>query len=404
MSAVGKTVVLGITGGIAAYKACEVASRLSKANCKVHVIMTRNACQFVQPLTLQTLSHNPVVVDTFETPRVWEVEHVSLARKADVLLIAPATANVIAKLAHGLADDMLTTTALATQAPLLLAPAMNAAMWQHPATQANLALLRQRGASTVGPEGGLLACGDIGTGRMSEPDEIVTACLRLLYPLKDLLGKKVLVTAGPTREAIDPVRFITNRSSGKMGYAIAQAALLRGAAVTLVSGPVRLAPLQGAEMVMVDSTGDLYDAVTRLAPGADLLIQAAAPADFKPRLFSEEKIKKQPDSRLCIDLVQTPDVAAAAGVNKRAGQVFVGFAAETHNHLDNARRKLDSKRLDLIALNDVSRTDAGFDADTNALTLISHQGTVELPLMSKLDAAHKLLDEAVLLMRGVKDA
>ena len=404
MNAGGKTVVLGITGGIAAYKACEVVSRLAKAGCKVHVIMTRNACQFVQPLTFQTLSHNPVVVDTFATPTVWEVEHVSLAQRADVLLIAPATANVIAKLAHGLADDMLTTTALATRAPLLLAPAMNTVMWEHPATQANLALLRQRGASAIGPEGGLLACGDVGAGRMSQPEEIVTACLRLLHPLKDLKGKKVLVTAGPTREAIDPVRFITNRSSGKMGYAVAEAALMRGATVTLVSGSVCLDPPQGAEMVMVDSTGDLFDAVTRLAPGADLLIQAAAPADFKPRVFSEEKIKKRHDDSLRLDLVQTPDVAAAAGLSKRAGQVFVGFAAETHDHLDNARRKLDSKHLDLIAINDVSRRDAGFDVDTNALTLISRQGTVELPLMNKLDAAHKLLDEAVLLMQGATNA
>lgn len=400
MAPAGKTVVLGISGGIAAYKACEVVSRLVKAGVQVHVIMTRNACEFVTPLTLQTLSQNPVAVDTFDAPHAWEVEHISLAKKADVLLVAPATANILAKLARGLADDMLSTTALATTAPLLLAPAMNTVMWQHPATQENLRILLSRGARTIGPEGGLLACGDVGAGRMSEPVDIVDACLNLLSTPGDMLGQKVLVTAGPTREALDPVRFLTNRSSGKMGYAIAQAALDRGAEVTLVSGPVSIQPPAGVTLVKVNSTQDLYDAVTRLAPAQDILIQAAAPADFRPETANGHKIKKSPDGTLRLELVQTPDVAKAVGEHKRAGQIFVGFAAETENHENNARGKLESKHLDLIALNDVSRQDAGFDVDTNALTLISRDSVVELPLMGKSAAAHQLLDAVMGLKQG----
>jgi phosphopantothenoylcysteine decarboxylase/phosphopantothenate--cysteine ligase len=404
MLSAGKTVVLGISGGIAAYKACEVVSRLVKAGIKVHVIMTKNACEFVSPLTLQTLSLNPVAIDTFEAPNAWEVEHISLARKADLLLIAPATANIIAKLACGLADDMLSTTALASKAPLLMAPAMNTVMWQHPATQENFRILIQRGARSVGPEGGMLACGDVGAGRMSEPVDIVNACVDLLSVRKDIEGKKVLVTAGPTREALDPVRFITNRSSGKMGYAIARAAAERGALVTLVSGPVALAPVIGTELVRVSTTQDLFDAVTRLAPETDILIQAAAPADYKPVEQSRQKIKKQPDGVLQLSLEQTPDVAKAAGQHKKSGQIFVGFAAETENILENAKKKLLSKNLDLIALNDVSQSDAGFDVDTNRLTLISSSGMIELPLLSKEEAAHRLLDEVLRMKQGISDA
>ena len=404
MLSAGKTVVLGISGGIAAYKACEVVSRLVKAGIKVHVIMTKNACEFVSPLTLQTLSQNLVAVDTFEAPNAWEVEHISLAKKADLLLVAPATANIIAKLACGLADDMLTTTALAAQAPLLLAPAMNTVMWQHPATQENLRVLIQRGARSVGPEGGMLACGDVGAGRMSEPVDIVNACIDLLMVKKDLAGKKVLVTAGPTREALDPVRFITNRSSGKMGYAIARAAKDRGALVTLVSGPVALVPVSGTELIMVQTTQDLFEAVTRLAPQMDILIQAAAPADYKPADEARQKIKKQPDGGLQLNLVQTPDVAKAVGQYKAPGQIFVGFAAETEKIHENAKKKLLSKNLDLIALNDVSQSDAGFDVDTNRLTLISSSGMNELPLLSKAEAAHRLLDEVQKLIIGNKDA
>lgn len=404
MAQAAKTVVLGITGGIAAYKACEVVSRLKKAGINVHVIMSRNACEFVQPLTLQTLSQNLVAVDTFEAPDVMDVEHISLAKKADVLLIAPATANIIAKLALGIADDMLTTTALATQAPLLIAPAMNTVMWQHPATQANLATLVARGAKTIGPDGGMLACGDVGAGRMSEPMDIVEACLNLLVDKQDLQGQRVLVTAGPTREALDPVRYLTNRSSGKMGYAIARAAQARGARVTLVSGPVSLQAPAGVTVKAITSTQDLYEVMTRLAPEQDIIIQAAAPADYTPVTAHDQKIKKQGDEPLRLEFKQTQDVAAAIGEHKKPGQFFVGFAAETENLTESARKKLYKKKLDLIALNDVSRRDAGFDVDTNALTLISRNHEVELPLLTKQEAAHRLLDEVVRLRRESFDA
>ena len=404
MAQAAKTVVLGITGGIAAYKACEVVSRLKKAGVNVHVIMSRNACEFVQPLTLQTLSQNLVAVDTFEAPDVMDVEHISLAKKADVLLIAPATANIIAKLALGIADDMLTTTALATQAPLLIAPAMNTVMWQHPATQANLATLIARGAKTIGPDGGLLACGDVGAGRMSEPADIVEACLNLLMDKQDLQGQRVLVTAGPTREALDPVRYLTNRSSGKMGYAIALAAQARGAQVTLVTGPVSLQAPLGVSLEAITTTQDLYEAMTRLAPQQDIIIQAAAPADYTPVTVQDQKIKKLGDEPLRLEFRQTQDVAAAIGERKKPGQFFVGFAAETENLTESARKKLHKKKLDLIALNDVSRRDAGFDVDTNALTLISPNHEVELPLLSKQEAAHRLLDEVVRLRRERLDA
>ena len=393
------TVVLGVTGGIAAYKSCEVVSRLVKAGVGVYVIMTRSACEFVSPLTFQTLSRNPVAVDTFEAPNAWEVEHISLAKKANVLLVAPATANVLAKLANGLADDMLTTTALACDAPLLLAPAMNTVMWQHPATQQNLQTLLARGARSVGPEGGSLACGDVGAGRMSEPQDIVDACLSLLAARRDMEGLRVLVTAGPTREALDPVRFLTNRSSGKMGYAIARAAVARGAQVTLVTGPVHLPIVAGAGMVPVTTTADLLREVTLRAPGQDVLIQAAAPADFAPARASERKLKKNGDGGLTLELVQTADVAREAGRSKKPGQTFVGFAAETHDGLENARRKLESKFLDLIALNDVTRPGAGFDTDTNELTLLTRDTVKELPMMSKQEAAEALLDE-ILRLRG----
>jgi len=393
------TVVLGVTGGIAAYKSCEVVSRLVKAGVGVYVIMTRSACEFVSPLTFQTLSRNPVAVDTFEAPNAWEVEHISLAKKADVLLVAPATANVLAKLANGLADDMLTTTALACDAPLLLAPAMNTVMWQHPATQQNLQTLLARGARSVGPEGGSLACGDVGAGRMSEPQDIVDACLSLLAARRDMEGLRVLVTAGPTREALDPVRFLTNRSSGKMGYAIARAAVARGAQVTLVTGPVHLPAVAGAGMVPVTTTADLLREVTLRAPGQDVLIQAAAPADFAPARASERKLKKNGDGGLTLELVQTADVAREAGRSKKPGQTFVGFAAETHDGLENARRKLESKFLDLIALNDVTRPGAGFDTDTNELTLLTRDTVKELPMTSKQEAAEALLDE-ILRLRG----
>lgn len=395
----GKTVVLGVTGGIAAYKSCEVTSRLRKLGTKVFVIMTKNACQFVAPMTFETLSNHPCVTDTFARPERWEVEHVALAKRADLFLIAPATANIMAKMAHGIADDMLSTTVLATRAPVLLAPAMNTAMWEAAATQENLRTLRTRGVHTVGPEGGLLACGDVGAGRMSEPAQIVEACCALLNAAQDLRGLRVLVTAGPTREAIDPVRFITNRSSGKMGYALAAAAAARGAQVTLVTGPVSLSVPAGVEAVKVDTTEELLERMLALCPEQDVVIQSAAPADYRAAEIAPQKLKKQGDGTLTIRLAPTPDVAQAVGERKRAGQILVGFAAETENLLENAASKLARKHLDLIVANDVTRPGAGFDVDTNIATLIWDTGSEEKPMMSKRALAEAILDR-VLALRG----
>ena len=389
------TVVLGVTGGIAAYKACEVVSRLTKAGVGVHVIMTQNATRLVAPLTFQTLSRQPVVTDTFAPPVTFEVEHIALAQRADVFLIAPATANILAKMAHGIADDMLSTTVLATRAPVLVAPAMNTAMWENPATQENLRVLKARGVRTVGPAGGRLACGDTGIGRMAEPEEIVRETLRLLEGKDDLRGLRVLVTAGPTREALDPVRFLTNRSSGKMGYAIARAAQRRGAEVTLVSGPVRLDAPAGVHVIGVESTEDLLSVMRREAPGQDVVIQAAAPADYRPMTQAEQKIKKEKGENLILTLVETEDVAAAIGRDKRPGQTFVGFAAETEKVLEHARGKLDKKGLDLIVANDVTRPGAGFDVDTNIVTLIDREEVREYPMLSKDEVADRILDRTL---------
>ena len=387
----GKTVVLGVTGGIAAYKSCEVVSRLRKAGAQVHVIMTRNACQFVAPLTFETLSANPCVTDTFDRPERWEVEHVALAKKADLFLIAPATANIMAKMAHGIADDMLSTTVLATRAPVLLAPAMNTGMWENAATQENLAVLVRRGVRTVGPEGGLLACGDVGAGRMSEPAQIVEKCVELLTAAQDMRGLRVLVTAGPTREAVDPVRFLTNRSSGKMGYAVAEAAAARGAQVTLVSGPVQLNAPTGVRLVPVQSTEDLLNQMLALCPDQDVIIQAAAPADYRPEQTASQKLKKQGDGSLTLRLVATPDVARAVGQRKQPGQTLVGFAAETEKLTEHAQEKLDAKNLDMIVANDVTRPGAGFDVDTNIAEFITRQGREEKPLMTKRALADEIL-------------
>lgn len=397
----GKTVILGITGGIAAYKSCEVVSRLVKAGASVHVVMTKNALEFVQPLTLTTLSGNPVVHDTFQLPDKWEVEHIALAKRADLIVIAPATANIIAKLAVGIADDMLTTVVLASKAPVLLAPAMNTVMWEAEVTQGNLRTLLGRGWRTVGPEGGVLACGDIGAGRMSEPVDVVVACEEALAARDDLRSLSVLVTAGPTREALDPVRFLSNRSSGRMGYAIAQAALSRGANVTLVTGPVSIRQPGGARVVHVVTTDDLYREVTSLASSHDIIIQAAAPADYRPKAAAAEKIKKQPGQSLVIELVQTQDVAKAVGEQKKPGQTLVGFAAETGPLVGNARQKLQDKSLDLIVFNDVAKVGSGFDVDTNELTFITADGAEALPLMTKREAADRLLDR-VLRLRNEK--
>ena len=396
----GKTVVLGVTGGIAAYISCEVVSRLRKAGAKAHVIMTANACQFVAPLTFETLSGNPCITDTFARPERWEVEHVALAKQGDLFVIAPATANIMAKMAHGIADDMLSTTVLATRAPVLLAPAMNTGMWENTATQENLKTLLGRGVMTIGPEGGYLACGDTGPGRMSEPAQIVERCVELLSKSRDLEGISVLVTAGPTQEAVDPVRFITNRSSGKMGYAIAEAAAQRGARVTLVTGPVRLSVPAGVEAVSVVSTEDLLEAMLRLCPEQDIVIQAAAPADYRPREAAPQKLKKQGDGSLALQFIPTPDVAKAVGQRKKPGQTLVGFAAETEKLTDHAMAKLDSKNLDMIVANDVTRPGAGFDVDTNIVELITREGREELPLMSKRALADEILSHVMALRKA----
>lgn len=389
----GKTIVVGVSGGIAAYKSCDLVSRLKKAGARVYVIMTKNACQFVQPLTMQTLSLNPVATDTFAAPQTWEVEHIALAQKADLFIVAPATASIIAKLAIGLADDMLSTTLLATRAPVLIAPAMNTQMYLAEPTQQNLITLQARGVHVVGPSGGLLACGDIGTGRMSEPQEIVEAAASILQPRGDFAGIHAIVTAGPTREAIDPVRFLTNRSSGKMGYALAEALRDRGAVVTLISGPVALPAPTGVELVPITSTGDLQHALEARVAKVQVLIQAAAPADYTAAQYEEQKIKKQLGEQLTLHLKQTTDVAALLGKTKQKNQIFVGFAAETQNGLENARRKLQSKNLDMICLNDVSQPDAGFVVDTNRITMVTPKVVKPLPLLSKQQVAHRILDE-----------
>ena len=392
----GKSVVLGVTGGIAAYKACEVVSRLRKLGADVYVIMTKNACEFVQPLTFETLSNHPVVTDTFERPASWEVEHIALAKRADVFAIAPATANILAKMAHGIADDMLSTTVLATKAPVLVAPAMNTGMWTAAITQENCAVLKQRGVHFVGPDAGFLACGDTGSGRMSEPAAIVDAIAALLCPVQDMAGLRVMVTAGATRERLDPVRYMTNDSSGKMGFAVAEAAMKRGASVTVVAGSVTAPIPAGCEVVRVESTQDLYDVVTTRAPEMDVIIQAAAPADYRFAVTYTEKHKKAHDGQpLVIELIENPDIAAAVGTAKKPGQTLVGFAAETENLHANAAKKLAKKNLDLIVANDVSQPGAGFNVDTNIATLITRDGMTECPLRTKKELAQDILDKVM---------
>lgn len=386
----GKCVVVGVTGGIAAYKTCEVVSRLKKLHADVRVIMTKNATEFVSPLTFQSLSHNPVSVDTFANIQTWEIEHIALAQRADVFVIAPATANIIGKLTCGIADDMLSTTVMATHAPVLIAPAMNTAMLENAATQQNMRTLSERGMRFIAPGTGMLACGTSGAGRMSEPSQIVDEIVRTLRPREDFAGLSVVVTAGPTAEPLDPVRYITNRSSGKMGYAIAEAAHARGAHVTLISGPTAIQPPKGVEFVRIGTTQELYDTVLGHAD-ADVVIQAAAPADYRAREISPTKIKRTGDS-LMIELVPNPDIAAALGARKHPGQTLVGFAAETNNVIENAQGKLKRKSLDLIVANDVTRAGAGFDVDTNIVTLIDGEGMKELPMMTKREVADGILD------------
>ena len=398
MNWTGREIVLGVTGGIAAYKSAELVSRLRHLGAHVHVIMTSNATEFVAPLTFQTLSANQVVKDTFQAPEYWNVEHVALAKLADVFVIAPATANIIAKMAAGIADDMLSTTVLATKAPILLAPAMNTGMWTAAATQHNTEILQSRGVHFVGPDSGLLACGDEGAGRMSEPEAIIDAICDILLPKQDLNGLKILVTAGATRERLDPVRYITNDSSGKMGFALAEAAAARGAEVTLVYGSVSVPVPQGIQKeIRIESAMDLYDAMMRETPEQDVIIQAAAVCDYRFEEQQQTKIKKEKGRPLTLTLTENPDIAKAVGEIRKKNQTLVGFAAETDHVMKNAAEKLKKKNLDMIVANDVTVPGAGFNTDTNIATLITAEGTEDLPLQTKREMADTILDRILLI-------
>lgn len=392
----GKTVLLGITGSIAAYKIAYLASALHKLHADVHVLMTENATNFINPITFETLSGNKCLVDTFDRNFQFQVEHVSIAKKADVVMIAPASANVIGKLANGLADDMLTTTVIACRCQKILAPAMNTAMYENPVVQDNIRKLQTYGYEVITPASGYLACGDTGAGKMPEPETLLEYILKEAAFQKDLAGKKLLVTAGPTQEAIDPVRCLTNHSSGKMGYAIAKMAMLRGAEVTLVSGPTAIEPPLFVKVVPVTSARDMFEAVTGLSDEQDIIIKAAAVADYRPKQVSEDKVKKK-DDQASIELERTDDILKYLGQHKKQGQFLCGFSMETRDMLRNSRAKLEKKNLDMVAANNLKVEGAGFQGDTNVLTLITQDEEVSLPLMSKEDAALKILDKILLL-------
>lgn len=385
-----QTIVLGICGGIAAYKMAELASRLTKEGYQVEVLMTENATKFIAPLTFETLTGNKCMVDTFDRNFEWDVKHISLAKRAEVCLIAPATANVCAKLAHGLADDMLTTTVLAMRCPVLVAPSMNTAMYENAITQRNFATLREAGMTLIEAESGVLACRDVGKGRLPRV-EVLYEHLMIALSDKDLAGKKVLVTAGATREPIDPVRYLTNRSTGKMGYAIAKAAVRRGAEVVLVSGKTALAPVLGATLIEVETAAEMYDAVMAQSD-ADIIIKAAAVADFTPAAVADNKLKKKDGEELTLPLARTKDILQALGAQKRPGQKLCGFSMETVDLVENSAKKLEKKQLDLVAANNVKVEGAGFGVDTNVVTLITKDGVRELPKMTKWEVANVLLD------------
>ena len=391
-----KTVLLGVTGSIAAYKIAYLASMLKKQQADVHVLMTRNATNFINPITFETLTGNKCLVDTFDRNFQFQVEHVSIAKKADVVMIAPASANVIGKLAHGIADDMLTTTIMACRCKKFISPAMNTNMFENPIVQDNLKTLEHYGYEVIDPAVGYLACGDTGAGKMPEPETLLNYILRECACEKDMKGLKVLVTAGPTQEAIDPVRYITNHSSGKMGYAIAKMAMLRGADVTLVSGRTALAPPPFVRVVPVVTARDMYEAVTSVSQEQDIIIKAAAVADYRPASVSDEKIKKKDDD-MSIALERTDDILKYLGEHKPDGQFLCGFSMETENMIGNSRVKLTRKNLDMVAANNVKMAGAGFQGDTNVLTLITQDEEVSLPLMSKEDAALKILDKILTL-------
>ena len=392
----GKTIVLGVTGGNAAYKSANLASMLIKLHADVHVIMTQNATKFITPMTFETLTNNKCIVDTFDRNFSFDVKHVSLAKRGDLFIVAPCTANVIGKLAHGICDDMLTTTMLATRAPKLIAPAMNTGMWENPILQDNLVKLKGYGYYIINPIIGRLACGDTGTGKMNSEDVIVEHILTFMAKEHDLKGKRFLITAGPTQESIDPVRYITNHSSGKMGYAIAKMARLRGAEVTLVSGPVNIKPFEGVSMVSVKSAADMFEAVTSRSTEADVVIMCSAVADYTPAEYSDQKVKKH-DSEMAIQLKRTQDILGWLGEHKPASQIIVGFSMETENLIENSRAKLDKKHADMICANSIADGNTGFAVDTNKVTLITSDTVTELPLCSKEETADKILSHILTL-------
>lgn len=386
----GKTVLLAVSGSIAAYKIASLASMLKKLHADVHVLMTKNATNFINPITFETLTGNKCLVDTFDRNFQFSVEHVSIAKRADAVMIAPASANVIGKLACGIADDMLTTTIMACTCPKIISPAMNTNMFRNPIVQDNLSRLSRFGYEVITPASGYLACGDVGEGKMPEPETLLMYLLKHIACEKDLAGKRVLVTAGATREAIDPVRFITNHSSGKMGFALAQAAMLRGADVTLVAAHTDIAPPMFVNVIPVTSASEMFDAVSNAAPESDIIIKAAAVADYTPETVAQSKMKKS-DADLSIPLKRTRDILKYLGEHKQQGQFLCGFSMETENVIENSRKKLVSKHCDMICANSLRQSGAGFGGDTNILTLITQNGETELPLMSKEAAAHEIL-------------
>ena len=395
----GKTVVLGVTGSIAAYKMANVASMLVKRGCEVHVVMTKNATHFINPIAFESLTNTKCLVETFDRNFQFHVAHVSLTDKADVMLIAPASANVIGKIAGGIADDMLTTTVMACQKPVIIAPAMNTKMYENPILQDNLDKLRRFGYEIIEPASGHLACGTSGAGKMPSEEVLVSHIERCISKEKDLKGKKVLVTAGPTVESIDPVRYISNHSSGRMGYAIAKAAMLRGAEVTLVSGPTSLEPPMFVNTVNIRSAADMYEAVMERRDEQDIIIKAAAVADYTPAEVSDEKVKKK-DDEMRIPLTRTKDILKALGENRKDGQFLCGFSMETQNMLENSRAKLKKKNIDMIVANNLKEEGAGFKTDTNVVTLITEKEELPLPLMSKDEVADHLLDFILKQMAG----
>ena len=395
-----KTVVIGVSGGIAVYKACDIVSRLKKLNANVHVIMTNNATEFVTPLTFQSLSQNYVVNDMFEEPKTWDVEHISLAKKADVFLIAPATANVIGKIANGICDDMLTTTVMATTGKVLIAPDMNTNMYRNPILQRNITILKELGYNFVDPESGRLACGDVGEGKLAQPEVIVNEVVNLLTDEeKDLQGQKIMITAGPTVESIDPVRYLTNRSTGKMGYAIAKQAANRGAEVTLVSGPTNIAPPSNIKkLIKIESAKDMYNAIIENFDDNQVIIKSAAVADYKPKTYSDKKIKKNDDD-LVIKLDRNKDIAYELGKIKK-DKILVGFAAETNDIIENAKGKIQKKNFDFIVANDLTEEGAGFGTDTNIVKIIDKEGNInKYPQMKKDEVANVILDKVKSLLK-----